>query len=213
MAADAAQRTRTDRRRVRTRTALLEAGRRLFSEQGVDAVTIQDITDAADVAKGSFYNHFASREELQRAAAAAALEELGAALDRDVGQRERDPAQVIAASLLSTLRTCLADPSLGGFLVQNHDVLALGDALAFRGRRDLERGRRSRRFVFEDLDLVLTALAGAGQNVLRARLRGDLDAAAETRFVALALRLLGLEREEADAIATDAANALDGEER
>ncbi len=203
------QTSRADRRRDRTRTALLEAGRRLFSERGAGAVTIQDITDAADVAKGSFYNHFESREELQRAAAEAALEELGAALDRDVERRERDPARVIAASLLSTLRTCLADRSLGGFVVKG-DVLDLGDAILVRGRRDLQRGRRSGRFVFDDLELVLTAIAGAGQGVLRARLRGDLKPASEKRFIALVLRMLGVEDDEAREIAADVATAIDG---
>ena len=47
--------SRTQRRRDQTRAALLAAGRRLFSERGIGEVTIQQITDSADVAKGSFY--------------------------------------------------------------------------------------------------------------------------------------------------------------
>jgi AcrR family transcriptional regulator len=202
--------SRSDRRRARTRAALVEAGRRLFAEHGAAAVTIQDITDAADVAKGSFYNHFESREDLQRAAAEQALEELGAALDRDVEQRESDPARVVARSLRATLRACVADPTLGNFLLQNPDVLALGDAIASRGRRDLQRGRRAGRFEFDDLGLLLTALAGAGQAVLRGRLQGELAATAETRFVALALRMLGLGGTEAAEIAAEAGAAVGG---
>jgi AcrR family transcriptional regulator len=195
--------TRMDRRRRQTRSALLEAGRRLISERGVDGVTIQEITDAADVAKGSFYNHFDSREDLQRAAAQIALEEIGAANDRDVEAREVDTARVIAASVLSTLRTCLADPALGGFLLKSADTLEIGEALLIRGRRDLIRGKRSGRFAIEDVDLLLSAIAGAVQGVLRARLRGELPAAAETRFIALVLRMLGLEAGEATLIATE----------
>jgi AcrR family transcriptional regulator len=204
---------RTDRRRARTRAALIEAARSVFAERGVEGATIQAITDAADVAKGSFYNHFDSREDLQRAVAATALEELGAALDRDVGQRERDPARVIAASLLSTLRACLEDPALGGFLLQGADVLELGGAIGVRGRRDLQRGRRTGRFLVDDLDTVLVTLAGAGQAVLRGRLRGELGAKAERCFVALALRMLGLEAEEAGAIADETLQAFDGKAR
>ncbi|MCP3984398.1 MAG: TetR family transcriptional regulator, partial [bacterium] len=42
--------SRADRRRLRTRAALLSAAREVFASQGVGATTIQDITDAADVA-------------------------------------------------------------------------------------------------------------------------------------------------------------------
>jgi AcrR family transcriptional regulator len=210
MSAQEAPATRSDRRRLQTRADLLEAARRLFAERGVGEVTIQEITEAADVAKGSFYNHFESREDLQRAAAEVALEELGAANDRDVSERERDPARVIASSLLSTLRTCLADPALGGFLLKNADLVATGDAILMRGKRDLLRGRRSGRFAIEDVDMLLTAVAGAGQSVLRARLRGELSRASELRFIALVLRMLGLETAEAQAIATEAAATVAG---
>ena len=195
--------TRSDRRRARTRAALIEAARLVFAEHGVEGATIQQITDTADVAKGSFYNHFESREEIQRAVAAEALEALGAALDREVEQKEPDPARVIAASLACTLRTCIEDPALGGFLLRDGDLLELGGAIGRRGRRDLLRGRRSGRFHIEDVDTLMTALGGAGQALLRKRLRGELPAASERRFVALALRMLGVAPDEADVISRE----------
>lgn len=195
--------SRTQRRRDQTRAALLAAGRRLLSERGIGEVTIQQITDAADVAKGSFYNHFDSREALQRAAAAAALEEIGAANDRNVEQQESDSARVIAASLYSTLRTCLHDPVLGGFLLNNTDVFELSEALFVRGRRDLDRGLSKERFDVVDIETAMIAIAGAGQSFLRARLRGALPASAEPRFIALVLKMLGLAAEEAAAIASE----------
>ncbi|WP_322013549.1 TetR/AcrR family transcriptional regulator [Paraburkholderia sp. J12] len=41
---------------------LVKAGRELFSRQGYNATGIQQITDHAGVPKGSFYNHFESKE-------------------------------------------------------------------------------------------------------------------------------------------------------
>jgi TetR/AcrR family transcriptional regulator, transcriptional repressor for nem operon len=41
---------------------LVRAGRELFSRQGYNATGIQQITDHAGVPKGSFYNHFESKE-------------------------------------------------------------------------------------------------------------------------------------------------------
>lgn len=45
-----------------TRANLLGAGMRLFHESGYNATGIKDIVEAAGVPKGSFYNHFVSKE-------------------------------------------------------------------------------------------------------------------------------------------------------
>jgi AcrR family transcriptional regulator len=37
---------------------------RLFSERGVTATTVEDITNAADVGKGTFFNYFPSKEQI-----------------------------------------------------------------------------------------------------------------------------------------------------
>lgn len=55
---------RNDRRRLQTRRALLAAAKKVFAEQGVDGSTVSDITNVADVAHGSFYNHFVKMDDL-----------------------------------------------------------------------------------------------------------------------------------------------------
>jgi TetR/AcrR family transcriptional regulator, transcriptional repressor for nem operon len=50
------------------RGRLLEAGVATFSRAGFNGCSVQDITDAAGVPKGSFYNHFESKEALGAAA-------------------------------------------------------------------------------------------------------------------------------------------------
>jgi len=50
--------------RTNTRNAILESGMKLFIERGFNACSVQDITDAAGIPKGSFYNHFKSKEAL-----------------------------------------------------------------------------------------------------------------------------------------------------
>jgi TetR/AcrR family transcriptional regulator, transcriptional repressor for nem operon len=50
--------------RPNTREQILQAGMKCLIEKGFNAVGVQDITDAAGVPKGSFYNHFDSKEAL-----------------------------------------------------------------------------------------------------------------------------------------------------
>ena len=50
--------------RPNTREEIIQAGLKCLVEKGFNAVAVQDITDAADVPKGSFYNHFESKEAL-----------------------------------------------------------------------------------------------------------------------------------------------------
>lgn len=49
--------------RGKSRERLVEEGLKLFGQQGYAATGVQDITDAAGVPKGSFYNYFDSKED------------------------------------------------------------------------------------------------------------------------------------------------------
>ena len=56
--------SRLDRRKARTRQALIDAAVRLIAEGRGDRASIQEITEEADIGFGSFYNHFDSKEQL-----------------------------------------------------------------------------------------------------------------------------------------------------
>lgn len=55
---------RRERRRAETRERILRAALDLFSERGVMATTVEDITNAADVGKGTFFNYFPTKEDI-----------------------------------------------------------------------------------------------------------------------------------------------------
>ena len=55
---------RRERRRVETHERLFRAALKLFAEKGFAATTVEDITETADVGKGTFFNYFPSKEHV-----------------------------------------------------------------------------------------------------------------------------------------------------
>ncbi len=55
---------RRERKKNDTHQALLAAATRLFAHCGIYGATIEEITEAADLGKGTFYKHFESRDAI-----------------------------------------------------------------------------------------------------------------------------------------------------
>src|SRR5215470_18927751 len=55
---------RRERRAAETRISLFRSAMQLFAQRGFQNVTVEDITEAADVGKGTFFNYFNSKEEV-----------------------------------------------------------------------------------------------------------------------------------------------------
>lgn len=67
---------RRERRKLELRNRILEASVELFRARGVIATTVNDISDRADVAQKTFFNHFPSKQHLLREIAHYSLGEL-----------------------------------------------------------------------------------------------------------------------------------------
>jgi AcrR family transcriptional regulator len=55
---------RRERRQAETRHRLMLAALRLFAERGMAETSVEDITEAADVGKGTFFNYFPTKEHV-----------------------------------------------------------------------------------------------------------------------------------------------------
>lgn len=89
------------RRRAETRERLFRAALRLFAERGFFATTVADITEAADVGKGTFFNYFPSKEHVLGAFGEIQVGNVAAALED--AQKGQEPARVILERLMRAL--------------------------------------------------------------------------------------------------------------
>ena len=155
-----AREARGSRRRRETRGKLLRAAFELMATRGMDGVAVNEITEAADVGFGSFYNHFESKDAIHAALVEQVFEGYADALDRalaDLG----DPAEVMAASVRHTLRRARVDRTWARFLIRE----ALSERMLQRGLglrllRDIRLGQSSGRFSGDDELVALLAIAG-----------------------------------------------------
>ncbi len=72
--------SRRQRRRLETELRLLQTARALFLEKGYDETTVAEIAEAADVAYGTFFNHFPAKSDLLGAMGAHEVAEISAQL-------------------------------------------------------------------------------------------------------------------------------------
>ncbi len=61
---DTAGKGRRQRRAAETRLRLFRSALQLFADRGFSNVTVEDITEAADVGKGTFFNYFQSKDHV-----------------------------------------------------------------------------------------------------------------------------------------------------
>src|SRR6478609_11874666 len=159
--------TRLDRRKARTRQALIDAAVRLIAEGRGNRASIQEITEEADIGFGSFYNHFDSKEQLFQTAAEEVLERWGKMIDR-ASAGISDPAERFAVGTRISGRLGWTHPDIAGFLTgAGLDILDIPTGLAPRALRDIQAGQATGRFTVPDAEIALSAVAGGLIGLLR----------------------------------------------
>jgi len=192
------------RRKRETRLRLLDTAMRLIGEKGIHGVAINEITEAADVGFGTFFNHFKSKEAIYAAAAERLYQEFSERLDRLTAQIV-DPAEVVSVAIRQGVLRAQSEPVWGKFLVRaglsRYDI---DRRLDKRLLGDIKRGIDAGRFPSRDVFVSFLAIRGVVLYSINAIANGiDLGysvRALPERIASTALRILGINEREADEI-------------
>lgn len=184
--------TLRERKKARTRDALIESAMELFREQGFDHTTVDQIVEPVEVSRRTFFRYFPTKEAVAFSHHADHI-----ALFRELLAEHRDdgrPMVALRAATVELAKRYMRERAL--HVDQNRIVLASPSLVASEREIDLEweravaevlvpAGSRDRR-----LDRRTRVLAGAAIGAFRATLREWFETSGKSDLVALATETL-----------------------
>ena len=86
--------SRRERKKQETKANILRAARHLFEEKGFESTSIEEITERADVAKGTFFNYFTSKDSLMTGISEEEVEDILYYAEEELGAIEGSVCKV-----------------------------------------------------------------------------------------------------------------------
>ena len=151
---------RRERERVARRDDILRAAREVFGSRGFQEATLDEVASRAEVAKGTLYNYFRSKEEIFHQIVTDLLDDLLALAERaaGTGQSPRDAFQQYARHMMA-------------YYLEHGDVFRIVAREMFR--LEVEEGNRRIRELHRRVDEVAVVLARALGEETRPRRPGQ----------------------------------------
>ena len=151
---------------------MIEVGTMLLAERPLEALTVDTVVEAAGVAKGTFYYHFQSMEEL----AAAVGEKLGESFDDLLAPARlgmRDPVARLSFAFKQFLEKAIADRLWARLVVQSaHAPTEFARGVRANLKEDLTQARAQGRLNVNDVDLAADIVMGIWLQVTRGIIQG-----------------------------------------
>jgi AcrR family transcriptional regulator len=176
-----------DETKLANRAAILEAGRDVFAELGYEGTTVRDIIRRTDLASGTFYNYFKSKDEVFHAlhddGVARFKPMLAAAREAAKGDFERFMVTAFGAYFQFLLRDNIIEravaerPDWTRVRFDTPETLAMFDEL----KADISAFAEDTKLYAIDTEMLTAAVFGIAQEIGDRLLRGklnDIDAAA-----------------------------------
>lgn len=189
-------------KRSRTQARLMDAAVSLFAQRGVDATSVLEITAAAKVANGTFYNYFKDKEEITEAVYRAVTQTLITNIVASLDQLRDGPEQ-IALGTIWFAEAVSREPHWGWMMVK-----ALEERTDFRDfsqntiAKYIENGLKQERFAVQCTPALLALFTSVLSGAIRARLENPTAATREIGLLAaeMHLRMLGMSPKQARTI-------------
>lgn len=194
------------------RTSLFSACSELLALQPIDAITINQIVETAGVAKGSFYNHFSSKEALASAISNAIRQEI----EEKILQSNiniTDPAYKIARGVSNYIRLAVRDSQRAIIVLRAVEGVASADSpLNVNIQIHVEEGIASGRFAARSekagMLLILGITSITMSRIIENRLTSEESIDLGSEALTLLFSAFGLPEEEARRIAFDSARDI-----
>jgi AcrR family transcriptional regulator len=197
-------------RRARSRLDLVTAAFRVFAEKGIEVPVIDDFITASGLSRGTFYNHFKTKDAILKAVADELAREINERI-LPVLKPLTDPAERVCAALLSFIDIAAADPTRGWIMVRMIPLLGgpLNEQMRRGARNDIKAGIEQGRFHVESVHAAIDVGLGMATLVIRSILGKHMPANYSRLAVAMVLQSLGIEREEARRLAAKPYSLID----
>jgi AcrR family transcriptional regulator len=188
-------------KRERTQAQLVHAAVKVFSARGVAGATIQEVAQVAGMTAGTVYNHFATREQLVERVAVTLAQTLCRAI-HDSAVDVADGAQRMAIGQRRYVWLAAECPAWALLLL---DVMAqtprVLDEVQQYALADLRIGVRQKKFKVPSEAAAMDAINGICSHAMLRVATGRAPAKHDVACAAMVLRALGMEAQEALAVA------------
>lgn len=192
---------RVARRQRRNRAALIAAASAIMTEKGVDATTMLEIAERADVGAGTVYNYFKSKEDLALAVLENLMHDLALRIEQ-VTCTFDDPAHVYAYGVSRVLDEATDDPRWQQ-LLHRSEVIA-NTAYRVMGpfaTRDMRQASEAGRFDTPNPDLIWRLTTQAIMGAALAMSEGQLATSCKEQIITRLLCMTGIDLETARILA------------
>ena len=176
-------------KRARTRVQIVDAGLILLAERPPEALTVDAIVESAGVAKGTFYYHFQSVEELVAAVGAKLADTFDELLARS-RLDQPDPIERMSFAFTKFLEKAISDPVWARLVVRSAQAPASG--VRENLKADLAEAIAEGRLAIEDVELAADIVVGIWLQVARGTLERRAAPDLTRQALHAALRALGV---------------------
>lgn len=184
------------------RGRLITAAARVIADRGSDNATIDDFIRAAGVARGTFYNHFRTREAMLAALWTSRGHDPFLEIQKSCSD-VADPAERLATMTRLVLQRATEDPTWGWLIVAlSADERTVNDDLRAYPKPDLDVGKKAGQFRFDHVANAADLVVGAVRSGLKAQLSETRDSDYPQSLCRMLLLALGINRIEAHRLST-----------